>query len=221
VTARRDGYDSPVIRRPVSLGVTAFLLLLAGCSTPSVDSPAPAAPTPSMPDPTAAEQIKAEPLTAQRLQTLWWSWASSATPSPLEDADGQLCADSQPFGVWLVAGAKTGTADRHCQVPSTLPIAGPAVTQVFPDEGACARFLADAKGEALLDNQPQKLEKIDPMKIQYDTDKGQKEGFGCGLWVRINPLPPGEHTLTLRGNTGAQATTEANYDLTVVKLPTT
>ncbi|MFD1051229.1 hypothetical protein ACFQ1S_39680, partial [Kibdelosporangium lantanae] len=104
-----------------------------------------------------------------------------------------------------------------CQVPATLPIAGPAVSTVTADAAACAKFLTEAKGEALVDNQPQQLEKIDPMKIKYDTDKGQKEGYGCGLWVRINPLPPGEHTLTLRGNTGAQ-TTEANYDLTVVKL---
>jgi hypothetical protein len=203
----------------VSLGATAFLLLLAGCSTtPSSDTSSPAGTTPSMPDPTAAEQIRDEPLTPVRLQTLWWSWASSAVPSPVDDTDGQLCGDSQPFGVWLVAGTKSGTADRRCQVPSTLPIAGPAASTVTPDAAACARFLSDAKGEALVDNQPQKLEKIDPVKIQYDTDQGQKEGYSCGLWVRINPLPPGEHTLVLRGNTGNQAT-EANYDLTVVQLP--
>jgi len=207
-----------VIRRPVSLGATAFLLLLAGCSTTPSGNDSSGATTPSMPDPTVAEQVRAEPLTPERLQTLWWSWASSAEPSPVDDTDGQLCGDSQPFGVWLVASTKTGTADRHCQVPSTLPIAGPAVSTVTPDAAACAKFLADAKGEALVDNQPQQLEKIDPMKIQYDTDKGQKEGYGCGLWVRINPLLPGEHTLTLRGNAGAQAT-EAHYDLTVVKLP--
>jgi hypothetical protein len=202
----------------VSIGVTAFLLL-AGCSTSTPATPPVTGPTtPSMPDPTAAEQVKAEPLTPERLETLWWSWANSASPGPVDDTDGQQCADSQPFGVWLVAGTRSGTADRHCQVPSTLPIAGPAVTSVSPDAAGCAHFLADAKGEALLDNQPQQLEKIDPMKIRYDTDTGQKEGYVCGLWARINPLQPGEHTLTLRGTTGTK-TTEANYDLTVVRLP--
>jgi hypothetical protein len=203
----------------VFIGVTAFLLL-AGCSSTPPPPASPDSATPSAPDPTAAEQVKAEPLTQERLQTLWWSWASSAEPgqNPVDDTSGQYCGDSQPFGVWLVAGTHGGTADRHCQVPSTLPIAGPAVNLVSPDEASCAKFLADAKGEALVDDKPQQLEKIDPMRITYDSEKGQQQGFSCGLWVRIQPLSPGEHSLTLRGTSGT-FTTETNYDLTVVRLP--
>jgi hypothetical protein len=220
VSHDRDGYDAPVIRRPVFLGVAA--LLLAGCSastndggssTPSVaDSVAEPAPT--------AEQVKAEPMTQEKLQSLWWSWASSAEPgqSPVEDSTGQYCGDSQPFGVWLVAGTSGGTADRHCQVPATLPLAGPAVNMVAPDAASCGTFLTQAKGEALVDGKPVNLEKIDPIKINYDSEQGAKTGFGCGLWARIQPLTPGEHTLTLRGSSGSFST-EANYDLTVVRLP--
>ncbi len=197
----------------------AAAFLLAGCS--SSGTPAPAAPAPpSQPDTPVAEQVKAEPLTPEKLQTLWWSWASSAEPgqNPVEDPTGQYCGDSQPFGVWLVAGTKGGTADRHCQVPSTLPLAGPAVNMIAPDAAACTKFLNAAKGEALVDDKPQQLEKIEPMKITYDSEQGPQQGFGCGLWVRVNPLAPGEHTLTLRGSSGSMST-EANYDLTVVKLP--
>jgi hypothetical protein len=213
VSHDRDGYDSPVIRRPVFIGATAFLLL-AGCSS------TPSPPSDQAGDTPAAEQVKAEPLTPDRLQTLWWSWASSAEPgqNPVDDTDGQYCGDSQPFGVWLIAGTHGGTADRRCQVPSTLPIAGPAVNLVAPDAASCAKFLADAKGEALVDDKPQQLSKIEPMKISYDSEQGKQEGFGCGLWANIQPLPPGEHTLTLRGSSGT-FTTEANYDLTVVRLP--
>ncbi|ONI78973.1 hypothetical protein ALI144C_27910 [Actinosynnema sp. ALI-1.44] len=158
-------------------------------------------------------------MTPQRLQTLWWSWASSAAPgqSPVEDATGQYCGDSQPFGVWLVAGTASGTADRHCQVPAALPLAGPAAAQVTKDQNDCAAFLAAAKGEVLLDGKPVQLEKMEPTKITYETEQGSKEGFSCGLWFRANPLSPGQHTLTLRGSSGSFAN-EVNYDLAVVKL---
>lgn len=164
--------------------------------------------------------MKAEPLTPEKLQSLWWSWASSAEPgqNPVDDATGQYCGDSQPFGVWLVAGTHGGAADRHCQVPATLPIAGPAVNLVAADAASCTKFLGAAKGEALVDDKPQQLEKIEPMKITYDSEQGPQQGYGCGLWVRVQPLPPGEHTLTLRGSSGSFST-EANYDLTVVRLP--
>lgn len=99
-----------------------------------------------------------------------------------------------------------------------MPIAGPVVGQVTPDAAACTRFLDAAKGEAVLDGKPQSLEKIEPTKIAYESDKGKQEAFSCGLWLRIDPLPPGEHTLTLRGSSGS-LTSEANYDLTVVRLP--
>lgn len=196
------------------LGVAAFVL--AGCSgtpaTPPADVSAEASPT--------ADQAQAEPLTPQRLQSLWWSWASSAEPgqNPVDDSTGEYCGDSQPFGVWLIAGSRGGTADRHCQVPAALPIAGPAVSLVAPDAAACSAFLAAATGEALLDGKPQQLRKIEPMKISYESGQGNKDGYGCGLWLQVEPLPPGEHTLTLRGSSGA-VTSEANYDLTVVRLP--
>lgn len=208
-----------MIRRPMAIGVTAFLLL-AGCSSTPPAPSTPGSVDPSMPNPTAVEQVKAEPLTPERLQTLWWSWASSAAPgqSPVDDTSGQYCADSQPFGVWLVAGTHGGEADRHCQVPSTLPVAGPAVSQISPDQAGCDRFMADAKGEALLDDKPQQLQTIAPTKITYDNGKGPQQGFSCGLWMTLTPLSPGEHTLTLRGTSGTLAT-EANYDLTVVTLP--
>jgi hypothetical protein len=195
-------------------------LVLAACSSPAPqNAPAPS-PGPSQQPADAPEQIKQEPLTADRLQALWWSWASSAEPgqNPVDDTTGQYCGDSQPFGVWLVAGTHGGTADRHCQVPSTLPIAGPAVNLVAADAATCATFLARAKGEALVDDKPQQLEKIEPAKISYDSEQGTKEGFGCGLWLRLRPLQPGEHKLTLRGSSGTFST-EANYDLTVVHLP--
>jgi hypothetical protein len=206
-------YDSPVIQRPLIVG--AALLLLAGCS--SAD-PAPAQPPVLDNDePAAAERMKAEPLTPERLQSLWWSWAKSATPSPVEDPTGAFCGDSQPFGVWLIAGSAGDAVDRHCQVPATLPLAGPAIGHIAPDAAGCSQFLAAAKGEALLDDKPVSLEKAEPTKITYETEDGSREGFSCGLWVKVDPLAPGEHRLVLRGSSGT-VNSEASYDLTVVQL---
>ncbi|ALG06108.1 hypothetical protein AOZ06_03505 [Kibdelosporangium phytohabitans] len=190
-------------------------LLLAACSGTPAPAPAPSAPAEQAP----AEQVKTEPLTPQRLQSLWWSWTSSAEPgqSPVEDTTGQYCGDSQPFGVWLLASTSSGTADRHCQVPAALPIAGPAAAQVTKDQSGCTTFLAAAKGEATLDGKPVQLEKMEPTKITYETEQGSKEGFSCGLWFRAGPLSPGQHTLTLRGSSGS-FTSEVNYNLTVVRL---
>jgi hypothetical protein len=198
----------------------AVLIALAGCSTTPPPAAAPtSAPAGTEPADAEVAQPKAETLTPERLQTLWWSWASSAEPgqSPVEDSTGQYCGDSQPFGVWLVAGTLGGTVNRHCQVPSTLPIAGPAINLVSPNAATCKAFLDKAKGEALLDGKPVQLEKIDPIKIAYDSEQGRKEAFGCGLWARVQPLSPGEHSLTLRGSSG-ELSVEADYDLTVVQL---
>jgi hypothetical protein len=202
-----------VIRRPVFIGVAA--LLLAGCSS---TSPEPQSAAAAAPDDQPAQQVKAEPLTPERLQSLWWSWANSADPGPMADPTGQFCGDSQPFGVWLVAGTNGGTADRHCQVPATLPIAGPVIGHIAPDAAGCTKFLAEAKGEALLDDKPVPLTRTEPTRISYDTGGGSKDGYSCGLWMRIEPLSPGEHKLTLKGSSGTR-TSEANYDLTVVRLP--
>jgi hypothetical protein len=168
-------------------------------------------------DQPVAERVKAEPLTSEKLQSLWWSWAKSATPSPVEDVTGQYCGDSQPFGVWLIAGSNGGTADRHCQVPATLPLAGPAIGHLVADAADCTQFLAAAQGEALLDDKPVTLDKVGPTKITYDTGTSTEEAYSCGLWVKVDPLPPGEHSLVLRGTSGS-TTSEASYDLTVVNL---
>jgi hypothetical protein len=206
-----------VIRRTVVFGA-AMTIVLAGCSS----SPAPSAAPPAPPSASVAEvaQPKWEHLVPDRLQSLWWTWASSAEKgqSPVEDTTGEFCADSQPFGVWLVAGTYGGTVSRHCQVPATLPLAGPVVNHVAKSAAECGQFLAKAKGEALVDGKPRDLERLEPVKIAYDSAQGKQEGFGCGLWVQIPPLAPGDHTLTLRGSSGSLAV-EANYDLTVVRLP--
>ncbi|WP_232667509.1 hypothetical protein [Pseudonocardia sp. TRM90224] len=186
----------------------AVTVLLASCSG------APPAPSPAAPTDTPADTAAA--ITPARLQSLWWSWASSAPPgrSPVEDTTGAVCADNQPTEVWLVAGTFGGRAERRCQVPAGVSIAGPAVNAVTPDAEACTSFLAGARGDVVLDGAPEAVESIEPTEITYDAVDGRYRGFGCGLWFRLPPLSPGEHTLVISGSSGEFAT-EARYVLTV------
>lgn len=151
------------------------------------------------------------------LQSLWWTWVSTAPSGrdPVEDATGDHCDERQPDHVWLVAGTYGGTVRRECRVPSGVPLAGPAVTAVTPTRDACVDYLDQVAGEVMLDGKPQRLESLGPERITFESGDGLSDGYGCGLWVRIRPLDPGQHVLSLLGRRGS-VKIEAVYHLTVV-----
>lgn len=168
---------------------------------------APAAPVASSPGARAK-------LSAAELQGSWWTWAASSVrkSNPVSDPDGHLCAQGQGDGIWFLAGTFGGTVTRSCTVPASVPVAFPLVNMVG-EEGDCTAFMAKAQGSAVLDGralEPQRYEATDVRIVAVDGNPLTQEGGrfltkGCGLWVQLDPLAPGSHTLNIRGSSGSFA----------------
>ncbi|SDP32051.1 hypothetical protein SAMN04487905_103200 [Actinopolyspora xinjiangensis] len=206
--------------RRCSLFLSVLLaLVVTGCSTQSPEGRSPEGEESTAETSTAATTegtSRNQPMTDAELQSRWWSWARSAPEGqdPVRDATGRFCAVNQPELVWFVAGTYGGTVRRSCRVPADSPLAGPVVNRITDTAAACGDFLAEAEGTASVDGTEITLRRIEPTGITYETRSGTVRGFGCGLWLRVPPLSPGKHTLTLRGSSG-EFSTEARYELTV------
>lgn len=173
------------------------------------------------------------------LQNEWWDWVMS-TPvdrHPVTDTTGQFCAEAQPDDIWFLAGTFGESADvvsRTCAIPAERPIFLPAVNilsagVVFPSgPGAPVQGCLDVKGQmsgtVTLDGEPLVLEREDGSQVNVKgvmgnpltNDLSTISGAGCGLWARIEPLSPGAHTLSIRGEAPGFATA-VDYSLTVAE----
>ncbi|WP_234327518.1 signal protein [Streptomyces sp. NRRL WC-3742] len=201
--------------------------LTAACTDAPAPSPTPtsrSAQTQSAPTQSATAQ--ARKLTPAELQGQWWSWAASTEQSrnPVLDEDGHLCARGQKDGIWFLAGTTGGTVSRSCTVPVGAPIAFPLVN-IFGQTSDCTDFMKAAKGSAALDGSPLTPETFDATPIEMAavpgnpfTSETSAHTWSCGLWVRLDPLTPGTHELTLRGESGSFST-GVDYHLTVAERP--
>lgn len=187
----------------------------ASASTPASPSPSPSASAVKSPD-----RVR---LSSQALQSRWWTWASSEPEgtNPVADEDGSECGRNQPQEVWFLAGTFGTQAKRTCSVPDGVPLAFPLVNRVG-DPTDCADFMSEAKGSAVLDGEPVKAQTLrgEPITVRGVADNpvtgrgGTFSTMGCGLWVQLSPLQPGNHTLTIRGQV-ADFAVGVDYSLTV------
>ncbi|MEU4393658.1 hypothetical protein [Kribbella sp. NPDC023855] len=210
--------------------MTALVLALAlpvlpGCSAtdrgPAETSSAAA--SPSKPG-ESAPSVSAVDVRAAEFQSKWWTWASAPEAvNPVTDTTGEHCAQGQPGDVWLVAGSFGGAVARRCVIPAGLPIAGPVVNLVSPDAAGCESFLERAGGEvSVLKGGTPKIVEVTPVRFEFTAQKGnpsgfragRNEGYGCGLWFTVDPLPAGRHQLVIKGHSG-DFTVQATYNLTV------
>ncbi|MFD0374844.1 signal protein [Streptomyces sp. NPDC127112] len=162
-------------------------------------------------------------MSAAELQGRWWSWAASSTggANPVSDPDGHLCAKGQQGGVWFLAGTFGGSAKRSCTVPAGAPLAFPLVNSVG-EPADCAAFMALAQGSATLDGREVPAERFDATPVQITAVDGNPvlQGGGrfrthaCGLWVQVEPLAAGSHTVGIRGSSGSFAVS-VDYQLQV------
>ncbi|MFG2982517.1 signal protein [Streptomyces sp. NPDC048258] len=201
--------------------VAGAALLAAACSAPTSSSSghAPEAGRPSSPSATAV----AGRLGAAEIQGRWWNWAaaSPARSNPVADRDGAFCAEKQPDDVWFLAGSFGETVRRTCRVPAGRPVAFPLVN-LFGDRSDCTRFMEGAKGGATLDGKQLEAQRYEATGIQLKGVEGNpvtQDGSAlsvraCGLWVQLDPLPPGAHTLQIEGSSGSFAVS-VGYELQV------
>ncbi|MFC4057003.1 signal protein [Planomonospora corallina] len=167
------------------------------------------------------------PSPVEEVQGRWWTWASSEPEktNPVADPTGRFCDRNQPDDVWFLAGTFGGTVTRTCAVPAGRPIVVPLVNLVG-DRVSCASFMASAEGSAVLDGNavtPERLESDGVSVTGVEGNpltgtSGSQDYHACGLWVRLPPLAPGEHTLVLRG-ASEDFTTGVDYTLAVTAAP--
>jgi hypothetical protein len=157
------------------------------------------------------------------LQSRWWTWASAEPErtNPVADQDGSECGRNQPKDVWFLAGTFGTQAERECSVPNGVPLAFPLVNMIG-EPADCADFMSAAKGSALLDGKrldsdTHQGETIVVRSVADNAVTGTEGRFtttGCGLWVQLPPLEPGDHALTIRGRSDGFAV-GVDYVLTV------
>ncbi|WP_327256365.1 signal protein [Streptomyces sp. NBC_01244] len=211
--------------RSIALLIGASILVSA-CSTTSAPSSAESSGSPAgtvTAAPAASSSGAGAKLSAADLQGSWWTWAASSVSesNPVSDPDGHLCAQGQEDGIWFLAGTFGGTVTRSCTVPASVPVAFPLVNMIG-EEGDCTAFMASAQGKAVLDGralEPERYEATDVRFIAVDGNPLTKDGgrfltHGCGLWVQLEPMAPGSHTLSIRGASGSFAV-GVNYKLQV------
>ncbi|MGI5490475.1 signal protein [Microtetraspora malaysiensis] len=148
---------------------------------------------------------------AETIQGRWWTWAASEAEdtNPVTDMTGKFCDRNQPEDVWFLAGTFGGTLRRTCTVPAGRPVIFPLVNLVCT-EAQCKEFMATAEGTATLDDKPVTPERMEDDNVAVTGvagnpltgEEGTTTSYACGLWVRLQPLEPGRHALTIRGSSG-------------------
>ncbi|MFB7377292.1 signal protein [Kitasatospora purpeofusca] len=206
-------------RQQTVLALGALLLATACTSAPDHRTAAPARPTPAEePAESPAPPLAVHTLTSAEVQFGWWNWAaaSPADRSPVLDRSGRWCAQRQPEDIWYLAGTTGGEAvERTCTVPVGLPVLFPLVTRTG-EAADCTTFMDRAMGSAVLDGVPLAVEPLGATRIKLSGVAGNAFGdfaahgnntWSCGLWVRMDPLTPGSHELTVRGAASDPAVT--------------
>ncbi|MGV9778647.1 signal protein [Streptosporangium sp. NPDC003464] len=176
-----------------------ILGLITGCGTAHEDGT----------DGTASPESAASP--AETIQGRWWTWAASEGEStnPVTDTTGEFCDRNQPEDLWFLAGTFGGNSQRTCWVPAERPLVFPLVN-LADSEASCKEFMATAEGRATLNGKPVASERMEDDSVAVTGVAGNpltgEEGtdtyYACGIWVRLQPLQPGRHTLTIRGSSG-------------------
>ncbi|MCK9899335.1 signal protein [Frankia sp. Cpl3] len=201
---------------PAVVAVLAAVPLAGSCAPAGGDglstgtAPEALAPATSPTERLVESPVEERALAPADLQSRWWTWAASAVgaDNPVEDPDGHACAVGQPTDVWFLAGTFGGYTARQCVLPTERPVVVPLVNLVAQDPADCTALMADAAGGAELDGSPLQAEAFPPTSITYrgvagnpvTGDAGTFQGYGCGLWVQLPPLAPGQHTLSVRGS---------------------
>lgn len=204
-------------RRTICVAASVAAVLLGSCSKSSdtkgkADEPARSTTT------TAVASRSNE-----ELALAWWSWAASrpAAASPIADATGEHCDESQPKDVWFLAGTSGGAATRTCTIPAGRPVFFPVLNVVCGPTDGCDTLLNGAKTSATLDGNSVEIVPVTstgPVTAVSgngnDLEPGTHTMLSSGQWVRLQALAPGTHQLRFSGATGSFSL-DVTYNLSV------
>jgi uncharacterized protein YecT (DUF1311 family) len=179
-----------------------------------------------------------EGLSYEQWASAYWSWLLSRdlTRNPVEDLTGAYCGDGQSGPVWMLSGGDAKLhIERTCTIPHGRYLLLPVVANrlSFVDAGTCKEMItkgtprhgAEAVDKAFVTIDNLKLDTLEDYRLYTAgcTDITDREGkiqspnsVFFGIYVILNPLPPGEHVLHFGGeNLGLNTQRDVTYRLTV------
>lgn len=177
----------------------------------------------------------------------WWQWLAQIPSSinPVNDKTGANCAQNQNGPVWFLAGSNQGPAVRDCTVPSGKAIFFPALTTecsyaedstlkteaqlrscaINGDQGGITQVILDGMNFKSLQTysiQSPLFNFTFPQNNILSAPPGPTQSVSDGVFVMLQPLSPGNHTVHLKGVVLANPTlgtqsfaTDATYHLVV------
>jgi hypothetical protein len=180
--------------------------------------------------------------------TKWWRWLLSIPSShnPLTDKYGSDCSIHQQGPVWFLTQTAGGSVVRSCTIPPDKSILIPGVNaecspaedsslKTESDIRACAKNIVDTASNihVIVDgievknitkyrtDSPQFTLTLPSDNVFGDTP-GQTHVVSDGIWVMLQPLSPGKHTIRAMGTiidvsttSTSNFSTDATYNLTI------
>jgi hypothetical protein len=151
----------------------------------------------------------------------WWQWLLSipSANNPLTDKTGAQCTVDQKGPVWFLTQTAGGSVVRSCTIPSGKAILIPVVNaecspaedkslKTESDIRECAKNIVNKASNIKLIVDGKEIENITRYRAdspQFDLVLPNDNVFGDtpgptrvvsdGIWVMLNPLSPGKHTI--------------------------
>lgn len=163
---------------------------------------------------------------------LQWAFSHPKDRSPILDKTGEFADEGQTAPVWFLGGNFGGVTKRKLTVPAGKPIfstvlysIGTGAEGVKKNMDAATDMEVTLNGKSLGDvsrwraytgsvtiNAPGAADAVHPLIV------GNKTMVADGYWFILRPLPPGDHTLRVKGRTqGGEFELDITYAIKVVQ----
>ncbi len=142
-----------------------------------------------------------------------WAYGQPKDRSPVLDTTGKHAAEAQSGPVWFLGGNFGGTMKRQLTVPAGRPIFS-VVLNSFGTSEASNRKNMDAARDLEVTLDGKSIGDVTKMRVASGSFEftGPEKGAAVhpalagtrtwvmdGYWFMLRPLPPGEHTVRVRG----------------------
>jgi hypothetical protein len=178
-----------------------------------------------------------------------WLSSIPGETNPSNDPVGKYCKTNQNGPVWFLAGSAGETQNRRCDVPAGKAILFPALTtECSYAETLNAEDLEDLESCAINEHEVQivgdevskevtidgeEIKNLDDFRVQsppfnftfpaknlFGAQPGPTTGVSDGWFIMLEPLSPGNHTVSFSGKVyrplGGGFSTSATYLLNVM-----